>query len=181
VLKSCKIQCYTIIMIVPTSWFDYSIITNFHCSSFNHYNIHSLQQNMGAFHCSISLKCHSNENDKMVFHITTTTTHAHCHNAHSIIQYKSQYTWLMTWSMKDDFISNILNLGQIKFNLNFKYVNNIFYPLCFITNGNEGFKRYPIHNSNLILNVNHWIFYTTQITLSKLFKRPWIHMDLEHL
>jgi hypothetical protein len=36
----------------------------------------SLQQDMGAFHGSISLSSHSNENDGMVFHMTT-TTHAH--------------------------------------------------------------------------------------------------------
>jgi hypothetical protein len=37
----------------------------------------TLQQNMGAFHGSISLNCHSDEDNRMSFHMTT-TTHVYC-------------------------------------------------------------------------------------------------------
>lgn len=35
--------------------------------------IGTLQQNMGTFHCAIWLNCHFNENNRMTFHMITTT------------------------------------------------------------------------------------------------------------
>jgi hypothetical protein len=45
--------------------------------------IGTLQQNVGTFHGAIWLNCHSNENNRMTFHMIT-TTHVYCpimHNA----------------------------------------------------------------------------------------------------
>jgi hypothetical protein len=65
------------------------------------FKVISLQQNMGAFHGSISLNCYFSKNDEIVFHMTT-MTHA---------DKLSHYTWCTSHymqPMKKCFILNNL-------------------------------------------------------------------------
>jgi hypothetical protein len=58
---------------------------------------YTLQWNMGALDDSISLLCHYNENGGMIFHMTTMTSHMHCHitcDTH-LIKWNQ---WKMIWS-----------------------------------------------------------------------------------
>lgn len=67
---------------------SYKLVQQFHqkldhsftliaCLGHGLWNLIALQQTMGTFHVSISLNCHSSENDRRLFHMIM-ITHLHC-------------------------------------------------------------------------------------------------------